>query len=64
MNTIDQNDDIECDVCRDEKPVYIPLITCAHSYSFCEKCIKKWLAKGHSTCPKCRAILSIRNYVS
>lgn len=64
MKTINQNDVIVCEICFDERSVYIPLMICGHSNTFCENCIKNWLAEGHPTCPKCRAILPIQNYVS
>jgi hypothetical protein len=64
MNIINQNDVIECEVCQEKRPVYIPLITCTHTHTFCEECLKQWFAEGHRTCPKCREIWPVRNYVS
>jgi hypothetical protein len=64
MNVVNPNDDTQCEVCWNERSVYIPLITCTHSHTFCERCIKGWLAGGHSTCPKCRAIWPIQDCVS
>jgi len=64
MSVVNPIDDTECEVCFDEKAVSISLFTCTHSHSFCEKCAKKWLTKEHPTCPKCRALLPLQNYVS
>lgn len=64
MDTINQDDTIECEICFDNSIVAIPLIPCAHSRSFCEECVKRWLAEGHHTCPKCRNPLPLRKYVS
>lgn len=61
---MNDNDDIKCEICFTNKPVYIPVITCAHWHDFCEKCIKSWLAERRFTCPKCRATLPINYYVS
>lgn len=55
MDQINQNNEITCEVCGENKPVCIPLITCAHRHSFCERCIKCSLFEGHYICPKCRA---------
>ena len=64
MAIINENNVIQCEVCFDERPDYIPLMTCGHLQNFCEKCLRKWFAEGYSTCPKCRAILPIQCYVS
>jgi len=62
-SVINQNN-MECEICFDKRPVYVPLINCTHSHNFCEECVKKWFLEGHSTCPKCRVIWPIQSYVS
>ncbi len=64
MAAINQNDPIKCEVCWDQPPVFLSLITCAHSSDFCEQCVKRCVAEGHFICPKCRAPWPINNYVS
>lgn len=54
----------ECEICLNNGVVTIPLIPCSHSRSFCQECIKLWLAEGRRTCPKCRELLPLQEYVS
>jgi hypothetical protein len=64
IQPINQNNDDVCEVCFEQKPVYISLITCPHRNIFCEECIKSWLLWGNFTCPKCRAVWPLNYYVS
>lgn len=64
MNIDNENDDVECAVCREPKVTIIPLITCTHKRNFCEQCIKNWLKTEHYTCPLCRENFPVADYVS
>jgi hypothetical protein len=59
MGMFNQKNPTVCEVCWDQPPVFLPLITCAHSSSFCEECIKRCLLERRFKCPKCRAIWPI-----
>ncbi|CAF1085434.1 unnamed protein product [Adineta steineri] len=48
-----------CEICFDEVPINMDVITCAHQNTFCKKCIKTWFDYGNVTCPKCRALWSV-----
>ena len=51
-------EDLICCMCTDvvQDPVQAP---CQHTY--CDKCIKNWLARDKGTCPECRTQLSLES---
>ncbi|CAF1592126.1 unnamed protein product [Rotaria magnacalcarata] len=57
------NDEDKCEVCWKQPPTCIALIRCAHSRSFCERCIKSCISNGHRYCPKCRTPFPIKDYL-
>jgi len=47
---------MECPVCYDNNAKC--KFTCGHT--FCETCTKKWIHKGNTTCPMCRASICFK----
>ncbi len=47
---------MECPVCYDNDAKC--KFTCGHT--FCDSCTKKWIQKGNTTCPMCRASICFK----
>ncbi|CAF0719067.1 unnamed protein product [Rotaria sp. Silwood1] len=58
-----QNNDDHCEVCFHEMPTDITLISCEHRQNFCEKCIRSLIVLRKYTCPKCRTIWPVLDYL-
>ncbi|CAF0775309.1 unnamed protein product [Rotaria sordida] len=52
-----------CEICFDQMSTDITLITCRHRQKFCETCIQSWLKLGKFTCPKCRTLWPVIDYL-
>lgn len=50
---------MECPVCYDNNATC--KFTCGHT--FCHTCTKKWIHKGNTTCPMCRASICFKGII-